>query len=143
MVSQDAHGMTRSVRQPTHFYLDLLPLILFIGSFFCDFLLWPSGSPDWAGPALWLIGAGLVMALIAAGIGQLDWLRGRPVLSTPGFGIYIGGIVVGTSIQLANWCFRYSQGSSFVVPAGFELSAFAIFCLLIGAWSGWQMMRQG
>jgi uncharacterized membrane protein len=142
MVSQDAHGMTRRVRQPTHFYLDLLPLVLFIGSLLCDSLFWQSGDSDLASPSLWLIGAGLVMALIAAAVGQLDGLRGRQVLAAPDFGIYIGAIVVGTLLQLANWCLRYSQGSSFVVPAGFELSAFAIFCLLVGAWTGWQMRQR-
>jgi uncharacterized membrane protein len=42
------------------------PIAFFVATLLCDLAFWHSGSASWATAASWLLGAGVVMALLAA-----------------------------------------------------------------------------
>src|SRR6266480_335611 len=59
---------------PIHPMLIPFPIAFFVGAFVCDLAFWGTGNSMWATGALWLIGAGLIMAALAAVAGLTDFL---------------------------------------------------------------------
>jgi len=53
------------------------PIAFFVFAFLCDLAFWRTGDGLWATAALWLLGAGLIMAALAAIFGLIDFL-GEP-----------------------------------------------------------------
>src|SRR5262249_19769122 len=62
---------------PIHPMLIPFPIAFFVATFVCDLAFWQTGNPAWATAAIWLLGAGLVMAGLAALAGLTD-LIGEP-----------------------------------------------------------------
>ncbi len=50
------------------------PIAFFVAAFACDLAFWRSGAPFWGTASLWLLGAGLGMAALAAVAGLIDVL---------------------------------------------------------------------
>jgi uncharacterized membrane protein len=51
------------------------PIAFFVFAFLCDLTFWRTGDGFWATAALWLLGAGLIMATLAAIFGMIDFYR--------------------------------------------------------------------
>src|SRR5512137_2025334 len=51
---------------PIHPMLIPFPIAFFVGTFVRDLVYWQTGSEAWANATPWLLGAGLVMAALAA-----------------------------------------------------------------------------
>ena len=62
---------------PIHPMLIPFPIAFFVATLVCDLAFWRSGNGDWPAASLWLLGAGVVMALLAAIAGLID-LLGEP-----------------------------------------------------------------
>src|SRR5437764_12631995 len=59
---------------PLHPILITLPIGLFAATFLFDLIFWRTGNDAFATGALWLLGAGLVGAALAAVAGLIDFL---------------------------------------------------------------------
>jgi uncharacterized membrane protein len=59
---------------PLHPILITLPIGLFIGTFLCDFVYWWTNNAAFATAGIWILGAGLVGAALAAVAGLTDFL---------------------------------------------------------------------
>src|SRR4051812_45612877 len=59
---------------PIHPMLIPFPIAFFVGTFICDLVFWNNGNQSWFDATLWLLGAGLIMAALAAGAGLTDVL---------------------------------------------------------------------
>ena len=64
---------------PIHPMLIPFPIAFFAATLVCDLVFWRTASTAWATAALWLLGAGLVMAALAAVAGLIDLLGGRQI----------------------------------------------------------------
>ena len=128
---------------PIHPMLIPFPIAFFVGTFVCDLIYWSSGNTSWADATLWLLGAGLIMAALAAVAGLIDVLGDAQIgaLSTAWW--HAGGNVIVVLIELYNWYSRYSQGSEAVLPTGLILSAIVVAILLFTGWKGWEMVYRG
>jgi len=62
---------------PIHPMLIPFPIAFFVATFVCDLVYWYSGLSAWSTAAIWLLGAGLIMAALAAVAGLTDVL-GEP-----------------------------------------------------------------
>src|SRR5438067_5257433 len=62
---------------PIHPMLIPFPIAFFVATFVCDLVFWATGNTSWADATLWLLGAGLIMAVLAAVAGLTDFL-GEP-----------------------------------------------------------------
>jgi Predicted membrane protein (DUF2231) len=62
---------------PLHPMLIPFPIAFFVFAFLCDLAFWRTGNAFWATGSLWLLGAGLIMAALAAIFGVIDFL-GEP-----------------------------------------------------------------
>jgi hypothetical protein len=57
---------------PIHPMLIPFPIAFFVGTFACDLVYWQTSNSAWAAATPWLLGAGLVMAALAAVMGLID-----------------------------------------------------------------------
>jgi len=64
---------------PIHPMLIPFPIAFFVSTFVCDLAYWQSSNGALATAAIWLLGAGLVMAALAAIAGLTAVLRIPPV----------------------------------------------------------------
>jgi uncharacterized membrane protein len=64
---------------PLHPILITLPIGLFVATFLFDLIFWQTGNAAFATGALWLLGAGLIAAALAAVTGLIDFLGDRRI----------------------------------------------------------------
>jgi uncharacterized membrane protein len=64
---------------PLHPMIVPFPIAFFSTALLCDLVYWGSGSPAWSTASIWLIGAGIIMALVAAIGGFTDFLGDRRI----------------------------------------------------------------
>ena len=125
---------------PIHPMLIPFPIAFFVGTFVCDLVFWRTGNPGWADATVWLLGAGLIMAALAAVAGLGDVLGDAQIRDLNTAWLHAGANVLAVLIELYNWYSRYSHGSSVVVPTGLILSLIVVLILLFSGWKGWEMV---
>ena len=125
---------------PLHPMLIPFPIAFFVATFVCDLVFWRTGDSFWATGALWLLGAGLVMAALAAVIGLIDVLGEERIRTLNDTWWHAGGNVIAVLIALYNWYLRYTSGEAAVVPAGLLLSLIVVCILLFTGWKGWNLV---
>jgi uncharacterized membrane protein len=125
---------------PIHPMLIPFPVAFFVATLVCDVVFWRNGSATVATSATWLLGAGIVMALLAAVVGLTDVLGDRRIFGLTDAWWHAGGNVVIVLIQAANWYIRYNGGTSAILPTGLVLSLIAVGGLLFTGWKGWEMV---
>jgi len=128
---------------PIHPMLIPFPIAFFIGAFVCDLAYWQTSNASWATAAMWLIGAGLVMAALAAVVGFIELLGDAQIRGLNDAWWHAGGNVVVVLIELYSWYARYTQGAAAVVPKGLILSLIAVCILGFTGWKGWEMVYRG
>ena len=119
------------------------PIAFFVATFVCDLAFWGTGNSMWATGALWLIGAGLIMAALAAVAGLTDFLGDQRIRDLSDAWWHAGGNVVAVLVELVSWYMRYSQGTAAVLPTGLVLSLIVVCILLFTGWKGWDMVYRG
>lgn len=125
---------------PIHPMLIPFPIAFFVATFVCDLAYWQSSNDGWATASLWLLGAGLVMAALAAVAGLTDVLAEPRIRALNDAWWHAGGNVLVVLIELYNFYARYSEGSSAIVPKGLVLSLVVVCILLFTGWKGWEMV---
>jgi uncharacterized membrane protein len=125
---------------PIHPMLIPFPIAFFVSTFVCDVVFWQTAIPAWATAATWLLGAGIVMAALAALAGLTDVLGDRRIRSLNDAWWHAGGNIIIVLIELYNWYARYIDGSAVIVPTGMVLSLIAVCGLLFTGWKGWEMV---
>ena len=125
---------------PIHPMLIPFPIVFFVSTFVCDLVFWRTGYPIWATASLWLLGAGLVMAALAAVVGLIEVFGDQRIRMLNDVWWHAGGNVVAVLIELYNFYIRYEQGSAAVLPTGLVLSLIVVCILLFTGWKGWEMV---
>lgn len=125
---------------PIHPILIPFPIAFFIAAFVCDLVFLQTTNPGWADATLWLLGAGLIMAALAAVTGLTDVL-GEPQIRAMNAAWWHAGLnVLAVLIELYNWYSRYIDGSAAIVPTGLILSAIVVGLLVVTGWLGGHMV---
>ncbi|WP_025587150.1 DUF2231 domain-containing protein [Sphingomonas sp. UNC305MFCol5.2] len=101
----------------------------------------PSDPSD--ADTLWLLGAGLVMAALAATAGLTDFLGEPRVRALRAAWHHMIGNIVAVLAEIVNLWQRLEQGDAFVVPTGLVVSAGVTLLLLYNGWRGWEMVYRG
>lgn len=125
---------------PIHPMLIPFPIAFFVATFVCDLIYWRTGNLGWVTATMWLLGAGLIMAALAAAIGLIDVLGEPRIQALRDAWYHAGGNVLVVLIELYNWYSRYSSGETAVLPTGLVLSLIAVCILLFTGWKGWEMV---
>lgn len=125
---------------PIHPMLIPFPIAFFVGTFAADVAYWYSSNPAWVTASLWLLGAGLIMAALAAVMGLVDVLGEVKIRNLSDAWLHAGGNVLVVLIELYNWYSRYENGAAAVIPTGIVLSFIVVLILLFTGWKGWEMV---
>jgi uncharacterized membrane protein len=125
---------------PIHPMLIPFPIAFFVATFLCDIAFWRTHNDAWATASLWLLGAGLVMAALAAVAGLIDVLGEARIRALQEVWWHAGGNVLLVLIQLFSFYRRFTEGTAAVVPTGLVLSLVAVGIMLFTGWMGWQMV---
>jgi uncharacterized membrane protein len=125
---------------PLHPILITLPIGFFAATFLFDLVYWWTQNPAFATGALWLLGAGLIGAVLAAVTGLIDFLGdGRSRALSDAWLHAIGNVIL-VLVQLFSFYQRYRYGTSAVVPLGLSLSVIAVLIMLFTGWKGGEMV---
>ena len=117
----------RIAGHPIHPMLIPFPIAFFVSTFVADLIFWQTRSEAWANATLWLLGAGLVMAALAALAGLTDVLGDEKIRNLSAAWLHAGGNVIVVLIELFNLYLRYRQRSAAIVPIGLAFSLIIVF----------------
>ncbi len=125
---------------PIHPMLIPFPVAFFVATLVCDLVFWGTGNAAWATAAIWLLGAGIVMAALAAVAGLTDVIGEPRIRALSDAWWHAGGNIVVVLIEIYNWYARYSHGTEAILPTGLVLSVTVVGILLFTGWKGWEMV---
>ena len=105
-----------------------------------DIVFWRTGNPDWASASVWL-GAGLVMAALAAVAGLIDVSGDARIRQLSAVWLHAGGNIVVVLLSLWNFIRRCGHAdAATILPMGIVLSGIVVLILLFTGWLGWEMV---
>jgi uncharacterized membrane protein len=125
---------------PIHPMLVLFPVAFFVATLVCDLVFWRTGQEIWATAAIWVLGAALVMAALAALAGLVDFIGDKRIREISDAWQHAIGNVVAVLISLFSFYERYQYGSSIVVSLGLILSLIVVCILLFTGWKGGELV---
>ena len=140
MATRNPQTTARIAGHPIHPMLIPFPIAFLVATLVCDLVFWQSGNPAWATGALYLLGAALVMAALAAVAGLTDFLGSDRIRDLSAAWHHMIGNVLAVLLSLWNWWRRYDQGEAAVVPTGLIISLIVVLILLYTGWRGWEMV---
>lgn len=125
---------------PLHPMLVPFPIAFFAGTLAADLAFWKTGDAFWFLATEWLLGAGIVMALLAAVAGFTDFLGDQRIRElSVAWWHFLGNLLV-VLVEAFNLYRRYEIGPDAVIPTGLLLSLGAVLVLLVNGWLGWEMV---
>lgn len=140
MASNNPRTTARIGGHPIHPMLVGFPIAFFVATFVCDLVFWGTALPGWAAATQWLLGAGLVMAALAALAGLTDVLGDQRIRALGDVWLHAGGNVLVVLLELYNFYSRYTQGAAAILPTGLIISLIVVGILLFTGWKGWGMV---
>jgi uncharacterized membrane protein len=130
----------RIAGHPIHPMLVPFPIVCFVGALFTDLAYWRTAEMMWADFSAWLLFAGLVMGVLAAIAGLIDFLSNRLIRVLAPAWFHMVGNVVALLLSLCNAFVHSRDAWTSVVPNGLILSALTVLVLLFTGWMGWTMV---
>ena len=140
MADRNPRSTASIAGHPIHPMLIPFPIACFVGTLVCDLAFWSTNNEFWATAGVWLLGAGLVMAGLAAVAGLVDVLGEIKIRQLGDAWLHAGGNVLAVLIELYNFYLRYEQGAVAVIPTGAILSGIVVGILLFTGWKGWTLV---
>jgi uncharacterized membrane protein len=103
----------------------------FLGAFITDLTYWKTAEMTWANFSAWLLVAGLLLGVVAALVGFIDWFIGRLVgRYRPTFVFLLGNVMV-LAMSFLNSLVHSRDAWTSVVPIGVGLSAVVAVLILV------------
>jgi uncharacterized membrane protein len=125
---------------PIHPMLIPFPIAFLVATLVCDLIFWRTGNSGWATASLYLLGAALIMAALAALAGLTDFIGDARIRDLSAAWHHMFGNVLAVLLSLWNWYRRYEGGDAAVLPLGLIISLIVVLILLYTGWRGWEMV---
>jgi len=126
---------------PLHPMIIPFPIVFFVSTLGTDILFLKTGRAGFADASMWLLGAGLVMAALAAVLGLTDFLGEPRVRSLRHAWWHMIGNVIAVVLELANFYLRYSApAGTGVTSTEVIISAVVVVLLVFNGWMGWELV---
>lgn len=126
---------------PLHPMIVPFPIAFFISALVTDLVYLGTGRPGFADASVWLIGAGLAGAVLAAVLGLTDFLGDRMVRGMSQAWMHLIGNGIAVLLEIANLVVRASSGAQGgLAPTGIILSAIVTAVLVFTGWMGGEMV---
>lgn len=126
-----------------HPMLIVFPLGLLAMALIFDVIFEISGHTGFATAAFWDIAAGVVMGLVAALFGFLDWVAIPSGTRAKRVGrMHGGGNVVVVALFAVSWLLRLGNPSYQPIAIGFILEIVAVLLALVTGWLGGELVER-
>lgn len=125
---------------PIHPMLVPFPIVCFVGTLITDVAYYATANMIWADFSAWLVTVGVIMGVLAAIAGLIDFFGNRLIRAQrPAWPHVLGNILV---LVLATFnVFVHGRDAwTSVVPTGLILSAIVVLILPVTGWLGWSMV---
>jgi uncharacterized membrane protein len=140
MTRADLGPTAHIAHRPIHSILVSAPITCFVGTLLTDIAYWRTAEMMWADFSAWLVTVGVILGILAAIAGLIDFLGNRRVRALgPAWPHAIGNVVV-LILATLNMLIHTRDGWTSVVPWGLALSAAVVLILLFTGWMGWSMV---
>jgi uncharacterized membrane protein len=127
-------------RHPIHPMLVPFPIVCFIGALATDIAYYATAEITWAYFSSWLLVVGVIMGVLAAIAGLIDFVGNRLIRAqTPAWPHLIGNLLV-LVLSFFNALIHQRDGWTSVVPTGLILSIIVVLILPVTGWLGWAMV---
>jgi uncharacterized membrane protein len=134
------HSTAAINRHPIHPMLVPFPIVCFVGTLLSDFAYWLTANVMWADFSTWLVTSGVILGLIAAIAGAIDFFGNRMIRAQAAAWPHVIGNAVVLILAILNMLVHTRDGWTSVVPWGLVLSAVIVLILLFTGWMGWTMV---
>jgi len=140
MPPRSLRSIARIGSHPIHPMLVPIPIACFVGTLLTDIAYWQTANMMWSNFSAWLVSAGVVVGLLAAIAGLVDFI-GNPAIRSraPAWPHMIGNVVV-LGLAIVNMLVHTHDAWTSVVPWGLALSAAVVVVLMFTGWLGWSMV---
>ena len=125
---------------PIHPMLVPFPIAFLVGALLTDIAFVRGGSAFWAEASSWLIGAGIVSALLAALFGFIDFFGERRIRELKAARYHMMGNLLAVVLSLVNFVVRLDDSAGAIEGLGIALSAIVVLLLLFNGWMGGHMV---
>lgn len=124
---------------PLHPLLVTVPVGLFVAALVTDVVYIVDGSEGWAEASFWLLGGGLVGALIAAVTGLIDFAGNARIREIRAAWLHLFGNLALVLVEGINFILRLPD-AEVASSIGVVLSGVAVLLLLFSGWMGGEMV---
>ena len=125
---------------PIHPMLIPFPIVFFVSTFVADLVYLGNNDAGWARASVWLLGAGLVTALLAALAGFADFFGDKRVARIGDAWQHMIGNLAAVALNAVNFYLRYDDPAASIAPTGVVLSGVVVLLLLFNGWKGWNLV---
>jgi uncharacterized membrane protein len=125
---------------PIHPMLVTFPIVCFVGALVTDIAYACTAETMWADISAWLLVIGMVMGVLAAIVGLIDFLSNRSIRARPPAWPHMIGNSVVLLLALLNTLVHTRDAWTSVVPVGLALSVIVVLILPVTGWLGWSMV---
>jgi uncharacterized membrane protein len=141
MSEDNPHSTAKVAGHPLHPMIVPFPIAFLVSAFVTDIAYLNGAGPGWAHASMWLLGAGISMALLAAVLGFTDFLGERRIRNLRAAWLHMGGNLLAVLIAAANLYLRANGGAEAAIsPTGVTLSGVVVAVLLFNGWMGWELV---
>lgn len=139
--SRNPSSTAKVAGHPLHPMIVPFPIAFFFSTLITDLLYLSTDRPGFATASMWLLGAGIAGALLAAALGFTDFLGDRRVRALRQAWLHMIGNLVLVLLEVVNFVLRAGETGPRTVTAGLAaLSLVAVVLLLFNGWMGWEMV---
>jgi uncharacterized membrane protein len=139
-MTDNPRSTARIAGHPLHPMFVPFPIVCFVLTLVSDLAYWKTAAMQWANMSAWLLTVGLIMAVVAAIAGLIDYLGDRRIRALPAVYIHALGNAFAVVLAVFNAFVHSRDAYTSVVPAGLILSALTVLILLVTGWMGWEMV---
>jgi uncharacterized membrane protein len=138
--NENLRSTAQIAKHPIHPMLVPIPIACFVGTLITDIAYYATADIMWADFSAWLLTAGLVMGVLAAIAGLIDFLGNRLIRAQrPAWPHALGNILV-LVLSTFNAFIHSRDAWTSVVPTGLILSVIVVLILPVTGWLGWSMV---
>jgi uncharacterized membrane protein len=126
---------------PIHPMLIPFPIVFLVTPLITDLVFRSTGNEMWATASMWLLGAGVVTALLAALFGFADFFGDARIRVLSDAWQHMIGNLLAVVLALVNWYLRYRSGAAAGAAGyGLWLSLVTVLLLLFNGWKGGELV---
>lgn len=137
---RNPRSTARIAGHPIHPMLVPFPIASFVGTMAADIVYASGHDPFWASASQWLLGVGVVTAVVAALAGFTDFLGEPRIRALREAWQHMLGNLSLVVVELVNLYWRLGNSTEAVVPVGLMLSVLGVLLMLFTGWKGWEMV---